>query len=93
MLRDAGWVRSDSGGDRRTSVARRERVLGANGDYGGVFGCKAIHLSGGAFSFLMKDAMTRAPVVKFPSVKRAARAMFYLQDPANFERLSLIFSK
>ncbi|CAF2157452.1 BnaA07g02540D [Brassica napus] len=56
-------------------------------------GCKAIHLSGGAFSFLMKDAMTRAPVVKFPSVKRAARAMFYLQDPANFERLSLIFSK
>ncbi|KAG2266653.1 hypothetical protein Bca52824_073732 [Brassica carinata] len=41
-----------------------------------------------AFSFLMKDAMTRAPVVKFPSVRRAARAMFYLQNPSNFETLS-----
>ncbi|KAF8081831.1 hypothetical protein N665_0864s0009 [Sinapis alba] len=56
-------------------------------------GCKAIHLSGGAFSVLMKDAMSRAPVVKFPSVRRAALAMFYLQDPANFKRLSLIFNK
>ncbi|XP_010515116.1 PREDICTED: 3-hydroxy-3-methylglutaryl-coenzyme A reductase 2-like [Camelina sativa] len=56
-------------------------------------GCKAIHLSGGALSVLMKDAMTRAPVVKFPSIMRAADAMFYLEDPANFERLSLIFNK
>ncbi|KAJ4889126.1 3-hydroxy-3-methylglutaryl-coenzyme A reductase 2 [Raphanus sativus] len=56
-------------------------------------GCKAIHLSGGAFSVLMKDAMSRAPVVKFPSVRRAALAMFYLQDPAHFKRLSLIFNK
>ncbi|KAG2323279.1 hypothetical protein Bca4012_058771 [Brassica carinata] len=56
-------------------------------------GCKAIHLSGGAFSVLMKDAMSRAPVVKFPSVRRAALAMFFLQDPANFKRLSLIFNK
>lgn len=56
-------------------------------------GCKAIHLSGGAFSVLMKDAMTRAPVVRFPSARRAALVMFYLQDPANFERLSLIFNK
>lgn len=56
-------------------------------------GCKAIHLSGGAFSVLMKDAMSRAPVVKFPSVRRAALAMFYLQDPAHFKRLSRIFDK
>ncbi|XP_010489363.1 PREDICTED: 3-hydroxy-3-methylglutaryl-coenzyme A reductase 2 [Camelina sativa] len=56
-------------------------------------GCKAIHMSGGAVSVLMKDAMTRAPVVKFPSITRAADAMFYLEDPANFERLSLIFNK
>ncbi|AEC06618.1 3-hydroxy-3-methylglutaryl-coenzyme A reductase 2 [Arabidopsis thaliana] len=56
-------------------------------------GFKAIHLSGGAFSVLVKDAMTRAPVVRFPSARRAALVMFYLQDPSNFERLSLIFNK
>ncbi|ESQ50774.1 hypothetical protein EUTSA_v10022614mg [Eutrema salsugineum] len=56
-------------------------------------GCKAIHMSGGAFSVLVNDAMSRAPVVRFPSARRAALAMFYLQDPANFERLSLIFNK
>lgn len=56
-------------------------------------GCKAIHLSGGAFSVITKDAMTRAPVVRFPSARRAALAMFYLQDPANFERLSFMFNK
>lgn len=56
-------------------------------------GCKAIHLSGGAFSVLVKDAMSRAPIVRFPSARRAALAMFYLQDPANFERLSFIFRK
>ncbi|CAH8363652.1 unnamed protein product [Eruca vesicaria subsp. sativa] len=56
-------------------------------------GCKAIHLSGGAFSVLIKDAMTRAPVLKFPSVRRASLAMFYLQNPASFKRLSLIFNK
>ncbi|XP_023642429.1 3-hydroxy-3-methylglutaryl-coenzyme A reductase 2 isoform X1 [Capsella rubella] len=56
-------------------------------------GCKAINLSGGASSVLLKDAMTRAPVVRFPSARRAALVMFYLQDPANFERLSLMFNK
>lgn len=56
-------------------------------------GCKAIHMSGGAFSVIVKDAMSRAPVVRFPSARRAALVMFYLEDPANFERLSLIFNK
>ncbi|CAH2051451.1 unnamed protein product [Thlaspi arvense] len=56
-------------------------------------GCKAIHLSGGAFSVLVNDAMSRAPIVRFPSARRAALAMFYLQDPDNFERLSIIFNK
>ncbi|CAN8257799.1 unnamed protein product [Cochlearia groenlandica] len=56
-------------------------------------GCKAIHLSGGAYSSLVKDAMTRAPVVRFPSARRASLALFYMRDPGNFERLSLIFNK
>ncbi|KFK40113.1 hypothetical protein AALP_AA3G332100 [Arabis alpina] len=56
-------------------------------------GCKAIHMSGGAFSVIVKDAMSRAPVVRFPSARRASLAMFYLEDHENFERLSLIFNK
>ncbi|KAF9613666.1 hypothetical protein IFM89_009554, partial [Coptis chinensis] len=33
-------------------------------------GCKAIHVSGGATSVLLRDAMTRAPVVRVGSAKR-----------------------
>ncbi|PIA26238.1 hypothetical protein AQUCO_09500008v1 [Aquilegia coerulea] len=56
-------------------------------------GCKAIHMSGGAISVLFRDAMTRAPVVKFASIKRAADLMFYLEDPDNFDTLSVIFNR
>ncbi|XP_076954070.1 3-hydroxy-3-methylglutaryl-coenzyme A reductase 3-like [Bidens hawaiensis] len=35
-------------------------------------GCKAIYVSGGATSVLVKDGMTRAPVVRFGTAKRAA---------------------
>ncbi|KVI04180.1 Hydroxymethylglutaryl-CoA reductase, class I/II [Cynara cardunculus var. scolymus] len=35
-------------------------------------GCKAIYASGGATSILLKDGMTRAPVVRFATAKRAA---------------------
>ena len=56
-------------------------------------GCKAIHLSGGATSVLLRDAMTRAPVVRFGTAKRAAQLKFYLEDPANFEVVSTVFNK
>lgn len=56
-------------------------------------GCKAIHLSGGASSVILKDGMTRAPVVRFGSVRRAAELKFFLEDPANFETVSLVFNK
>ncbi|RDX67572.1 3-hydroxy-3-methylglutaryl-coenzyme A reductase 1, partial [Mucuna pruriens] len=56
-------------------------------------GCKAIHVSGGASSMLLRDAMTRAPVVRFGSAKRASQLKFYLEDPLNFDSLSLIFNK
>ncbi|XP_074286320.1 3-hydroxy-3-methylglutaryl-coenzyme A reductase 1-like [Silene latifolia] len=56
-------------------------------------GCKAIHLSGGAFSVIFKDSMTRAPVVRFGSATRAAELKFFLEDSANFETISLIFNK
>ncbi|CAN1250174.1 3-hydroxy-3-methylglutaryl-coenzyme A reductase 1 [Linum perenne] len=56
-------------------------------------GCKAIHLSGGASSVLLKDGMTRAPVVRFATAKRAAHLKLYLEDPLNFDSLSLVFNK
>lgn len=56
-------------------------------------GCKAIYVSGGATSVLFRDGMTRAPVVRFSSAKRAAELKFYVEDPLNFETLSVVFNK
>lgn len=56
-------------------------------------GCKAIHLSGGATSVLLRDGMTRAPVVRFATAKRAAQLKLYVEDHANFETLSTVFNK
>nr|AQZ26754.1 3-hydroxy-3-methylglutaryl coenzyme A reductase [Eucommia ulmoides] len=56
-------------------------------------GCKAIYASGGATSILLRDGMTRAPVVRFPSAKRASELKFFLEDPLNFETLSMVFNK
>lgn len=55
-------------------------------------GCKAIYACGGATSVLLRDAMTRAPVVRFGTAKRAAELKFFLEDPLNFEALSLVFN-
>ncbi|CAA2988083.1 3-hydroxy-3-methylglutaryl-coenzyme A reductase 1-like [Olea europaea subsp. europaea] len=56
-------------------------------------GCKAIFASGGATCVLLRDAMTRAPVVRFTSAKRATELKFFLEDPLNFDTLSVVFSK
>ncbi|KAH7566136.1 hypothetical protein ACOSP7_022442 [Xanthoceras sorbifolium] len=56
-------------------------------------GCKAIYASGGATSVLLKDSMTRAPVVRFSTAKRAAQLKLYLQDPNNFDTLSVVFNR
>ncbi|GMN50140.1 hypothetical protein TIFTF001_019296 [Ficus carica] len=56
-------------------------------------GCKAIHLSGGAASVLMRDGMTRAPVVRFNSAKRAAELKFFVEEPANFDTLAMVFNR
>ncbi|KAE8716806.1 3-hydroxy-3-methylglutaryl-coenzyme A reductase 2 [Hibiscus syriacus] len=56
-------------------------------------GFKAIHLSGGATCVLLKDGMTRAPVVRFGTAKRAADLKFYLEDPDSFETLSVVFNR
>ncbi|KAF5951444.1 hypothetical protein HYC85_009388 [Camellia sinensis] len=56
-------------------------------------GCKAIYVSGGASSVVLRDAMTRAPIVRFASAKRAAQLKFFMEDPHNFETLSLHFNR
>lgn len=56
-------------------------------------GCKAIYASGGAATVLLRDGMTRAPVVRFGSASRAAELKFFLEDPLNFESLSLVFNR
>ena len=56
-------------------------------------GCKAIHASGGASSVLLRDGMTRAPVVRFSSAKRAAQLKFFLEDPLNYDALAVTFNK
>lgn len=56
-------------------------------------GCKAIKASGGATSVLLKDGMTRAPVVRFGTARRAADLKFFLEEPLNFETLALVFNR
>ncbi|XP_030450564.1 3-hydroxy-3-methylglutaryl-coenzyme A reductase 1-like [Syzygium oleosum] len=56
-------------------------------------GCKAIFVSGGATSVLLRDGMTRAPIVRFATAKRAADLKFFLENPANFDSLSVVFNR
>lgn len=56
-------------------------------------GCKAITQSGGAVSVVLRDGMTRAPVVKFDSVVRAAELKQFLESPEGFEIISVEFNK
>ncbi|MCO5586885.1 hypothetical protein L7F22_040830 [Adiantum nelumboides] len=43
-------------------------------------GCKAICMSGGAASVLLRDGMTRAPIVKFESAQHAGELKSYNED-------------
>ncbi|GAB4847649.1 3-hydroxy-3-methylglutaryl coenzyme A reductase 2-B [Ancistrocladus abbreviatus] len=56
-------------------------------------GCKAIYMSGGATSIVLKDGMTRAPVVRFGSAKRAAELKFFVEDPLNFDTIAVVFNR
>nr|UWJ25980.1 3-hydroxy-3-methyl glutaryl coenzyme A reductase [Santalum album]WLF00986.1 hydroxymethylglutaryl-CoA reductase [Santalum album] len=56
-------------------------------------GCKAIYASGGATAVVLRDAMTRAPVLRFATAKRAAELKFFLENPLNFETLAMVFNR
>lgn len=56
-------------------------------------GCKAIHMSGGATTVLLRDGMTRAPVVRFDTAQHAAEMKFYIENAENFETICVIFNR
>jgi hydroxymethylglutaryl-CoA reductase (NADPH) len=56
-------------------------------------GCRAIAASGGAVSSLFRDGMSRAPIVKLPSIKRAAELKEFVEALANFETLAAVFNR
>ncbi|XP_006660275.2 3-hydroxy-3-methylglutaryl-coenzyme A reductase 3 [Oryza brachyantha] len=56
-------------------------------------GCKAIAESGGATSVVLRDGMTRAPVARLPTARRAAELKAFLEDPGNFDTLSMVFNR
>nr|CAA48610.1 hydroxymethylglutaryl-CoA reductase (NADPH) [Raphanus sativus] len=56
-------------------------------------GCKAMYVSGGGTSTVVKDGMTRAPVVRFASARRASELKFYLEDLENFDTLAVVFNR
>ncbi|CAH2007171.1 unnamed protein product [Acanthoscelides obtectus] len=53
-------------------------------------GCRAIEKSG-VKSRLISDGMTRAPVVRFPSIVKASDAVTWIKDTDNFAALKLSF--
>ncbi|XP_020575961.1 3-hydroxy-3-methylglutaryl-coenzyme A reductase 3-like [Phalaenopsis equestris] len=56
-------------------------------------GCKAIFESGGAASVVLRDAMTRSPVVRFLTATRAAELKFFVEEPSNFDTISVVFNR
>ncbi|XP_027343436.1 3-hydroxy-3-methylglutaryl-coenzyme A reductase 1-like [Abrus precatorius] len=56
-------------------------------------GCKAIYVSGGASSVVLRDGMSRAPVVRFATATRAAELKLFLEDPLNFDTLAVVFNR
>ena len=55
-------------------------------------GCKAISASGGCNAILLKDAITRAPCLRFPSALRAAALKKWVEQPENYRRVEEAFN-
>lgn len=55
-------------------------------------GCRAITESGGVFTQILNDGMTRAPALRLRSAKEAADVYRWVQQPENLETLRAAFS-
>ena len=54
-------------------------------------GCKAIFAAGGARTVITADAMTRAPVVRFPDIESAAKCKRWLEDDIGWSLMTDAF--
>ncbi|XP_067665531.1 3-hydroxy-3-methylglutaryl-coenzyme A reductase-like isoform X2 [Haliotis asinina] len=54
-------------------------------------GCRAIEQSGGAHSMVINEGMTRAPVIRLPTAKRASEVKLWMEDKENFELIKEAF--
>lgn len=55
-------------------------------------GCKAISQSGGASTVVLSDGMTRAPLIRMPSAKRAAELKRWLEQQENYYQIASAFN-
>ncbi|KAE8375459.1 hydroxymethylglutaryl-CoA reductase [Aspergillus bertholletiae] len=55
-------------------------------------GCIAINAGGGVTALLLGDGMTRAPVVRFPSLEEAGAAKIWIDSDAGFEEIEDAFN-
>lgn len=55
-------------------------------------GCRAIAQSGGAFSVITQNGMTRAPLIRCPSVAEAAALKAWVDNPTNNATLKAAFN-
>jgi hydroxymethylglutaryl-CoA reductase (NADPH) len=56
-------------------------------------GARAIHMGGGAFTAILRDGMTRSPVLSFPSSVAAADFARWIEHPERHEMLSKWFAE
>jgi hydroxymethylglutaryl-CoA reductase (NADPH) len=55
-------------------------------------GCKAITSSGGCTALLLKDAITRAPCIRFGTAARAAALKLWVEKPENYALVEAAFN-
>jgi len=55
-------------------------------------GCKAINESGGANTVVTDNGMTRAPLIRLPSVTQAAKLKTWLEDQNNYYQIATAFN-
>lgn len=54
-------------------------------------GCRALSSGAGVRATIIRDGMTRAPLVRFSSAKRASEVKFWLEDKDNFDLVAETF--
>ncbi|CAL8075851.1 unnamed protein product [Calicophoron daubneyi] len=56
-------------------------------------GCRALFLAGGVKSVVFRDQMTRAPVVRFPSIGQVVECIAWIESPEGFQVLKDAFDR